>query len=415
MNSQSNIFFKNVYLLLRGNMLFQIITILTLTQITRIFSSNSIGVYVVFCSVTTILGSISTGRLELALMLPKSKLEANNIYVTGRSLSLIIGALSFLFIIANIFFGFFERIGLVYLFLPLTIVLLGNSLLQNQLLNRNEKFKEAGAGKVVFGLATSIFQLSFGFFINDELILIIGYFIGLLSMNLYFHLSLKSIITVNFISVNRFKVILFQNKLFPTINNLGSFFNLFANQGPVILIESFFGATLAAYFSIVQKSLNAPSSLLSRAFSDVFFKKVTDVNSTSVEIRVFVKKTLKYFALIVFVSTIVIVFFGEFLYSNIFGEEYIASAAIAKIMILFFMIRFVVTSLNSIVIAKGWLKSDLKFNIYLFLSQVVPLLVGYYCGITINIIIMAMTFLGVLTYGYLGFLVYLGINHDKKA
>lgn len=402
-------FYKNVYFLLKGNLLFQIITIVTLMLITRFYTADNIGKYVVFCSIATILGNISTGRFELALMIPVCKKDTNNIFLTGVKFSLILSCICFL----GVLFLFLLKLNNgIYFILPLAIFTLGVTLLQAQLLNKNEKFKEVGTGKVLFGIVTSLIQIVFFFIYKSSVyVLIMGYLTGLMTMFFYYWLQLKGVIDFKIINNNVFKSTLITNKSFPIINNLGSLFNLLANQGPVVLIESFFGGSFAAFYSVVQKSLNAPSSLLSRAFSDVFFKKVTNINSGQKEISDFVKKNLKYFGILIIVAVGTIFLFGDFLYVNLFGKEYIVSSKIAKITILFFMTRFVITSLNSIVIAKGWLKSDLKFNILLFLSQITPILFGYYVlEMSIFKIIFVMTFLGILSYLYLGLLVYLGIN-----
>lgn len=405
-------FYKNVYFLLKGNMLFQVITILTLMVVTRFYTTEEIGEYVVFCSIATIVGNVSTGRLELALMIPISKQETENIFLTGVKFSFITSVIVLIFSLLIIFFN---QSGWVYIILPLGIYTLGITLLQAQLLNKNEQFKEVGKGKVLFGLVTSFIHIFVFYTIgNNVYILIAGYLIGLLCMSFYYWFHLKNIVNFKIINNSIFKSTLKANKSFPTINNIGSLFNLLANQGPVVLIESFFGGPLAAFYSVVQKSLNAPSSLLSRAFSDVFFKKVTDGNSTQKQIKNFVKINLKYFAILILIGFSIIFIFGDFLYVNLFGEKYIESSKIAKITILFFMTRFAVTSLNSIVIAKGWLKLDLRFNLFLFLSQITPILVGHYIfDMQILTIILLMTILGVLAYFYLGFLVYSVINQKE--
>ncbi|PHR73268.1 MAG: hypothetical protein COA67_03655 [Lutibacter sp.] len=406
-------FYKNVYFLLRGSVLFQIITIVSLALITRIYEPEVIGKYAVFFSITTIFGTIGTGRLELALMIPKTNIESNNIFLTGKRLSLYISTVIMLIVLLNMQFNVLESLNSkVYLLFPIATFFLSNTLLQAQKLNRSNKFKEVGIGKFLFGLTIAFIQLFFSYFYATETTLVLGFLIGLLVLMLYYKYH---IVLDNNLTHKKFLITLRQNKLFPLINNLGSFFNLLANQGPIILVELFFGATLTAYLSVVQKSLNAPSSLLSRAFSDVFFKKVTDKKTTQSELKRFVKLNLKYFLLLSVLAFIVIFFFGEEVYTLVFGIKFIESSKIARIMISFFLMRFIVTGLNSIIIARKWLKLDLTFNILLFLSQITPIIIGFYFNLEFYSIITLMTIFGALSYLYLGFLVYLGINKKQES
>ena len=164
----------------------------------------------------------------------------------------------------------------------------------------------------------------------------------------------------------------------------------------------FFGAASVGFYSVAQKTLNAPASLLSRAFSDVFFKEVSSSKSQfNANLEAFFVKNLK----LLFLASLVIlgVFFlvGKTVYIYLFGEVYIESYTMALYVIYFFLVRFIVTSMNSIVISKGLLKIDFKFNILLFVSQLIPLIIGGYLDYSIYVILPIMCVLGILAYLYL--------------
>jgi len=61
-------FYKNVMHLLKGNVFYHLVTIASLIFLAKLQSPKVLGEYALFFSSVTILGSLFTGRLELALV-----------------------------------------------------------------------------------------------------------------------------------------------------------------------------------------------------------------------------------------------------------------------------------------------------------------------------------------------------------
>ena len=77
-NSQ---FVKNIALLLSGNIIGQLISILASILLTRLYSPNDFAVLAYFLTITGIISVIAGGRYELAIMLPKENVKANALYL----------------------------------------------------------------------------------------------------------------------------------------------------------------------------------------------------------------------------------------------------------------------------------------------------------------------------------------------
>lgn len=400
-------FYKNIFSLLRGNLSFQLLTILTHVILVSMHSSVIIGSYAVIFSVITIAGNISTGRLELALMLFDDDQESFNIYNGGKLISLAVSIFVSLLIMVNIqldLVPLFESIWLVFLF-PIAIFLTGNSLLQFQLLNRAQKFNVVSNSKLILGIFVGLFQVICSFFLKSELGILCGYVLGYGIIFVYNQKKINSYYEVELkLDFYLYKNVFVKCKDFLKINNVSSLFNLSANQGPIILIDMYFGSSISAYYVTMQKTLNAPAGLFSRAFSDVFYRKIT-LGENRYDIITFIKKNVKLFLIGILVIWLVFTLKGEWVYQLIFGEEYIESYKMGTITIYFFFMRYMVTSLNSILIAKGMLKADLKFNVIHLVSQFAPILIGVYLNFDFRYILLIMTISGVCSYGYLGLLI----------
>ncbi|EFK95942.1 polysaccharide biosynthesis protein, partial [sediment metagenome] len=72
-------FIKNIFTLLSGSTIAQVITLLAIPVLTRIFTPQDFGFFAVYFSLATIVSTVATGRYELAIMLPKHKKDALSI------------------------------------------------------------------------------------------------------------------------------------------------------------------------------------------------------------------------------------------------------------------------------------------------------------------------------------------------
>ena len=76
-------FSQNVLTLMTGSTLSQAIPIAISPILTRIYTPEDFGLYAVYLAIITILGTIVSGRYELAIMLPKKDEDAINIFALG--------------------------------------------------------------------------------------------------------------------------------------------------------------------------------------------------------------------------------------------------------------------------------------------------------------------------------------------
>ena len=176
-------FSKNLIILLIGASLSQLIPILASIILTRMYTPEDFGIFALFTTITIIISSISTGRYELAIMLPKKNIDALYIFVVSIMIVILV---SFILFVIVIFFGenilnLFERIDLfIFLYLiPIMVLIMGFYQSILLLLNRNKSYKNISQSKIVHQLFMALFQIILGLlgFINS-LSLVIGSFFG---------------------------------------------------------------------------------------------------------------------------------------------------------------------------------------------------------------------------------------------
>ena len=77
---KDTVFYKNIFTLLKGSVLAQLIPLIISPFITRLYTPKELGVLAIFSSISVILGSVVNGRYEQALVLVKTEKEAVFIY-----------------------------------------------------------------------------------------------------------------------------------------------------------------------------------------------------------------------------------------------------------------------------------------------------------------------------------------------
>lgn len=402
-----SIFLKNVIALFKGNVAFQGALILTLIFLSRHYLPNEIGEYAVFVSIVSIVSTIAPGRLEMAIMLPNEEKEAYVVYRLSTISILLVASLFLIICTLLYYFGIYfnneEVIFIPLLFLGLIFVAF--NVLQIQFLNRLGYFKTVSNGKIICALIIAMLQVLSVLLFKSVFVLALSYVFGFFVSTIYYGHKLHKYINKHNCTNIELRNTLKRYQKFPKINNLSSLFNIIANQGPVIVIELVYGSEISGFYAVAQRTLNAPSSLIGMAFSQVFYKKVTSETSI-VKTKAFMLNALKYLCAIALVIFFVIMLFSDFLYTFVFGEQYILSAKMARILVVFFLFRLMFNSMISLIIAKNKLGLDLIFNIIYSLALLLPVLICWIFDLEWLTAVYIMSINGAICFLYLGYLLF---------
>ena len=161
-------FSQNVFTVITGTTVAQGIPILISPLLTRIYTPEDFGLFALFLSITAIFGSVSAGKYELAIMLPKKQDEALNIFVIGFVVTFVISIS--LFILIFLFNDYFSnilgntKINQWLYFVPLAVFFIGIWNLLNYFNNRVKNYKNIKNANILKSLTLAFLQLSIGFF-----------------------------------------------------------------------------------------------------------------------------------------------------------------------------------------------------------------------------------------------------------
>jgi len=365
---------KNILTLMIGTTISQAIPIAISPILTRIYTPEDFGIFALFVAITSILASISSGRYELAIMLPKKDEDAINIFALGFIITCLISLiLLVLVILLNDYFTTLlknDDISIWLYFVPISVFFTGVYNLLNYFNNRKKMYKDLANATIFKSIVLSIIQVSVGFLKQGPSGLICGQIISNIFANMkLLNNILKDKVTISRIS--KIKIIALGKKYinFPKYNLPSTFADTLTLQLPFLMLPKIFNLSISGYFSLSQKMISLPSSLISKSISQVYFQKISDNKNKKIKNMPLLLSSIKKLFFIALPICIFIFLFAPILFEIIFGKEWKMSGEIAQYLSLIFFITFIVSTLSITLIVYEELKLLATWQyIYLFSS-----------------------------------------------
>lgn len=356
-------------MMLSGNTISQVIPFIIAPFITRIFSPEEFAVQANFIAIVGLIGIISAGRYDLAVVLPKEERKAQALFKLSLIIITTISLLSFL-----VFF-FKDQISVFYNDneLPKYMIYVAPGIfftgLYNLLFNwnvRHRKFNSVSASRITQSFIGNILYLAFGYLAWGIDGLVIGWMIGqILSTLMLLYPTIKNWQKDAKISHSEMKEMAIKHKDFPLINSLHAFTDIFATQFFIFwLITNNYGLLVLGLFSMMNRYLRAPIQLVTGAVSQIYYKEATEcVNNQTSSIPI-IKKTLKICLFFALPFILVISLWGPDLFAWYLGAEWREAGEYARIMAPALFVNFIFSPIGITPIIFNKQKLSYLFSIF---------------------------------------------------
>jgi O-antigen/teichoic acid export membrane protein len=343
-------FSKNVITLMTGTTVAQAIPIAITPILTRMYTPEDFGVLALFVAITSIFGAIANGRYELAIMLPDEDDDAINIAALGL---LIVSVLSIILFLPAVFLNEYitdaldnQFIGFWLYFVPIVVWLLGLYNILNYLNNRKKSYKDMAKATVYKSIVQAVVQLGMGSIKAAASGLITGQIVSTLVANTRLAFNAKrqyQLSSVRYVEIKRMAKRYID---FPKYTLWASLANTLSQNSNNILISSFYGLSTLGFYSFTERILGVPSTIIGKSIGQVYFQEASrEFQNTGTVFKSFIS-TSKKLAIIGIPFFILIYLFVEDIFYYVFGSEWVVAGTYAKIMVPFFLIRFIVSPLT---------------------------------------------------------------------
>jgi len=379
---QSN-FAKSVMTLMTGTGLAQLLPIALSPILTRLFTPQEFGVFALYGSICAILAVLVTGKYELAIVVPRHDSEAINLVavtmLSSMAVSLLLLGVVLIWDAPIVrLFGHPEVQSWLYL-VPFTTLIVGCYYALNFWANRRSRYKHMAISRVVQSGASSAMQLAAGVSKVGLLGLILGQLLGQLLSTLYLAKSLPGDERGLFrrISLKRMKCAARRHIGYPKFMVPGQAMSVGATEMPLLLLTVFFGAGVAGFYSLAQRVMAAPLSLVASAIGDVYRQRAAGEYAIKGECLDIFLGSFKRLVMFAFLPILPVLLFGPWLFALIFGDAWRAAGEIASLLSVLVFFQTLSSPLSSTVLLPGWLHLD---SFWQFARLCAVGLVFYICG-----------------------------------
>jgi len=376
-------FTRNVLTLMTGTVVAQAIPIAISPILTRIYSPEEFGLFALFFALLSILSVLANGRYENAVMLPKKDSDAINIFALGLVINISLSL--FLLVIVVLFNDDLTKllgsdaIAVWLYFVPVALFFTGLFNILNSFNNRQKNYKDMAEAMVVKSIVLAAIQIFIGLIKSGATGLISGQIVSQFFANMKL---IKNILKdKNLIeSIKKIKIIACAKRYqdFPKFSLPSAFASVLSGHLSNILISIFYSVSTLGFYSLVQRVLGIPSSLMGKSIGQVYYEEGTKEKKRTGSATTLFNSTLKKLLIIGFPSFLFLFLVVEELFAFVFSEEWRVAGEYAQIVVPMFFIRFVVASLSITYDMFGYLKLELIWQVGLLVGSVIIVIV---CGL----------------------------------
>jgi len=393
----------------------QIISIVAMPLLTRVYSPSEFGLFATFSGLMASLLVISSLRYEFAIPLPQSDISARSLLILAILINAAISFLAFVLILVSrhAISDYLGEPALADLLLLLPAVILGggNYKALNYWAIRGSQFGLIARTRIVQGLSNVGVQIATGFTGWGVYGLVLGQFFGLAAGTLPLARSARLRVGDFFDVALRRRMcgVARQHIRFPKFDVPASLVDVVSVQLPNILLAGLFSASIAGFYLLAERVLSAPMSLVGQTIGQVLYAQSRDGARVGALRRSAVRIVLV-LAGISIVPAIVLFMTGETLFVVVFGEAWRPAGAFASWLIIGLSVQFIYSAISVTLMATEGQRLSLLIHSGILIAKSIALTGGWLFGDPLAAI---MAFSAVNFFGYL-LAIFVVISHVER-
>lgn len=396
-------FWKSVATLSAGQIIAQMINLISIPIISRIYSKDAYGEFgIVTSTAIIVIGFIGMG-LGSAIMAPESDEESEKIFRTSFSIQVILA-----FIICNgmllimPFYRFFTSkipYPAALLIMFTYIILTALSSLLNVYINRLKMNKVLFINPLITASSNVLLTLPLGLLGFDYIGLYAAGIVSLLIMNLQMLRRANPLKKMP--SVSEALFVIKKYKDFVIYQYPSGLMGTFTTQMPNQILAKSFGNQALGDYAMCSRVFGMPSQLIATPIQTVYFRTVAQKYRSGENIADFTYSLISKILLVGIIPIILLMAFGKEIFAFVLGDKWGSAGTIAAILALQFLFIFCYSCITycRVVIEKQ------KVNLYTTIFQFVIIIASLIMGIGVF-----KTLIGTITCFALANLIYNIVN-----
>lgn len=375
-------YIRNIGVLVGGTAFSQLLAILALPFLTRLYTPEDFGVLAVYTSILSIISVIACLRFEIAIPLPKKEKDAVALLFLAVISVIIVTSLTILGV--SLFSDLIlqatdnKLAGFLWL-IPIGVFFAGIYSALQYWATRKKAFPLIAKTRMTQAISGNGTQLALGFFNFGAIGLLLGQLLnvgagilGLLKYLLKNHLNL-----LQNIKLRRLKAVSKRYDRFPKYSTWEAFANTGAIQIPIILIAYYAIDAEAGFIMLAMRLLSAPMGLIGGAVSQVYLAEGANHYHNGT-LKQFTYQTIGNLAKVGIFPLLFAAITAPVLIPFIFGEEWGRTGILISWMTPWFFMQFITSPVSMALHITGNQKMALILQIFGLILRTSTLLLAIY-------------------------------------
>jgi O-antigen/teichoic acid export membrane protein len=343
-------FIRHVLTLVTGNVVAQLLLVITIPLLTRLYRPSDIGVQALFYSIVTIIGIMSGWRYPMAIVQTTTDREA--VAVMKLSLVLIMGTVGVVAVILALIgphimrqLGQSNLISFLWC-IPVAVMLTGFAQVNSYWTIKKQKFYLQSLSRVSSAVTTIIIQISLGLILGARSSsLILGLVMGMLASALIYAGHAwrhdRSLLLAP-MPLTELGAMFRRYRQFPIYSLPGSLFNEAVSDIPTFLLTGCCGTAVVGLFSMARKALGMPISLIADAVSQVAHQRIAAAYNAGRPGFIVVLKIFSFLLALIVMPMLLLFLCAPYLFAWILGPAWLESGRFVRALIPMFALKFAV-------------------------------------------------------------------------
>ena len=377
----------NASKILIGQVLAISITLLTLPIITRLYTPELYGAFLILSSILAAIAPISCLGFEKAVLIPKSRRTITNLIIVAICANGLVAGLFVLFI----FIGgnwLTQLLAIptdssLLLVLPVGIIVFGNYRIITFISIRNNKFTKQAVAQVSESSFERIIGLFGGLIGPSAWWLIVARLVGIGSG------ALVLLPKYNRSSVySNYKKLLDMNwrRLFVTcrhyvnfiLSSIAAVLNSFSKELPLLTFGILYSPEIVAYYGLGRAVVGRPLGMIGDSLSKAFFYTAADTKRRGESLTQIAINIVKYPVILALPPVIIILVTSDIFIPVVFGSKWTEAGLFLQVMAIPFLFMFIYRPISILFEVQQKQRVRLILNIALVVLIVCGVIIGSY-------------------------------------
>ena len=400
-------FARNVAVVATGTPAAQAITIAFSPLITRLYGPEAFGLLGTFMAIVAVATPVAALAYPVAIVLPRDDRDAMGLVRLSTILSFAIALLAAAALWAGgdwlaVTLGA-QSVANYFFLIPMVMLFAAWTQIAQQWLIRKKEFGVVARSAVAHSVIVNSAKSSIGWLHPAGAVLIV---LTTLGQALYSALL--------FIGARRryegspakreqgpstpLRELAHLHRDFPLYRAPQNFINAASQSLPVLMLAAFFGPAAAGFYTLGKMVLGMPSTLLGDAVTAVFYPRITEAAHNGENLPRHIVRATGALLAIGIVPFGLVVLFGPWLFSLVFGDDWAMAGEYARWLALFFLFNFINKPSVAAVPVLGIQRGLLVYELFSTGGKVLGLVAGFYWFASDLLAVALFSLIGVAAY-----------------